>query len=234
MILAINTTTLQFSLALVREDGAVAAEYLMSERKGHFGNLMPALDFILTASDPDLQSLKAVVVALGPGSFTGLRVGLAMAKGIAHARSVPLLGASSLEALAGQVSYADLPIAPILDSRRGELFTARFVRSEHGALRRELEDASVPLNAFPDLFRGETLFVGNDLTTQGALIREHLGRSAHLAPPPCWGLRASAVGALGLVRYRARDFDDLHRLTPIYLRPPDIRPGPPPPGTPPP
>ena len=82
MILAVNTSTLQFALALMETDGSVLAEYLAAKGKGHFGTLMPALDFLLNTSESDILDLEGLIVAVGPGSFTGLRVGLSAAKGL--------------------------------------------------------------------------------------------------------------------------------------------------------
>jgi len=224
MILAINTSTREFGLALLEADGTVLTEYLMSKGGGHFGSLMPALHFLLTTSRSVYHDLEAIVVAIGPGSFTGLRVGLSAAKGLCHALEVPIIGISSLEALASELPFSDLPIAPILDSRKGELFTARFFWSDDHNLIRITEDISLRLEEFPPLFEEPALFIGNNFASQGFLIKETLGPRALLSPAHCWNLKASAVGYLGLRRFYAHDFDDLQSLNPIYLRPPDIRP----------
>lgn len=226
MILAINTSTRQFSLALLQEDGTVLGEYLISKGEGHFGQLMPLLDFMFTASRSDIHDVAALVVAAGPGSFTGLRVGLSAAKGLCHALEIPIIGVSSLEALASQLPYTDIPIAPILDSRKGELFVAQFIWNNDRNLVRNMKDTSLNLEAFSPLFKEPTIFIGNDFPKQGPVIREMLGHLALLAPPNCWSLRSSAVGFLGLKRFHVQDFDDPQSLSPLYLRPPDIRPNP--------
>ena len=100
MILAINTSTLQFSLALLKKDGAIVAEQVMFRKKGNFGSLMPAFDRLLSLSDARTGDLSGIAVAIGPGSFTGLRIGISLAKGLCHALLIPLAGVSSLEALA--------------------------------------------------------------------------------------------------------------------------------------
>jgi len=223
MILAINTSTLQFGLALLEDDGTLLGEYFMSEGKGHFGNLMPALQFLLFTSKSDIRNLETVVVAMGPGSFTGLRVGLAVAKGLCHAFEIPVIGIGSLEAMANQIPYSDIPIAPVLDSRRGEIFTARFIRDNDHDLVRDSEDISLRLEDLPSFFKEPALFIGNDVARQGPSLEKMLGPLARLAPGYCWSLKASALGSLGLERFRARTFDDPRELNPIYLRPPDIR-----------
>ena len=224
MILAINTSTLQFALAILKEDGTILAEYLMTERGGHFGNLMPALQFLLDASRCNIHDINGIAVATGPGSFTGLRVGLSVAKGLCHALEAPIIGISSLEALASQIPYADIQIGPIIDSRKGEVFTAQFTWGKNRNLIRETEDICLSLKDLSSLFKQPTIFIGNDFPTQSNFIKKIRNPSALLAPACQWNLRASAVGALGLNRLDAHDFDNLQDLNPLYHRPPDIRP----------
>jgi tRNA threonylcarbamoyladenosine biosynthesis protein TsaB len=224
MILAINTSTLQFSMALMAEDETVLGEFSVSKGKGHFGGLMPALDSLLTATRSDIHDLKALVVAIGPGSFTGLRVGLSTAKGLCHALEVPIIGISSLKALASQIPTSHPPITPIIDSRKGEFFTAQFVWNNGHGLTRSMEDKCLKFGDFPSAFKEKTLFIGNNFNRQAPLLEETLGHRALLAPAHFWIPRASAVGYLGLKRYHISNFDNPQDLNPLYLRPPDIRP----------
>jgi len=120
MILAINTTTTQFGLAILDKDGTVNAEYVLSSKKSGSTLLMPALDFIIKNLNISVKDLKCVVVAIGPGSFTGLKIGLSVAKGISFSLGIPIIGVSSLEALASQIPYCDIPITAMIDSRKRE------------------------------------------------------------------------------------------------------------------
>ena len=226
MILAINTSTLQFALALLAEDGTLLTEYLMPGGKGHFGSLMPVLNFMLNSSKSNIRDLKCISVAKGPGSFTGLRVGISLAKGLCHALRVPVVGISSLEALASQIPYANLPVVPVLTSRKGEAFTAQFIMNDDGQLKRSRNDTSLKFEDFPSLFQEPTLFVGNDYPNQGPAINKPLGSLALLAPACFWNLKASSIGALALKKFFLGDLDDPYLLNPLYLRPPDIRPNP--------
>jgi len=227
MILAINTSTLDFSLALMGEAGPVLAEFTMSKSRGHFGSLMPVLDLLLTTSKADIHDLKCLVVATGPGSFTGLRIGLSTAKGLCHALGgLPLIGISSLRAMANQIPYSERPIIPMLDSRKGEVFTARFAYENNNTLTRKAEDVAVRLDEFPSRPGNSSIFIGNDFVTQSDILKTSLGPEVSLAPAWMWNLKASSVGSLGLARYHANDFDDVESLNPVYLRPPDIRPNP--------
>jgi tRNA threonylcarbamoyladenosine biosynthesis protein TsaB len=226
MILAINTSTPQFGIALLQGDGTALAEYSMAQSTSHFGQLMPALDFLLNTSQSQIQEIEGLAVATGPGSFTGLRVGLAAAKGVCHALGVPLVGISSLAALAVQMPLRDVLITSILDSRKGELFAAQFVWKKGEKLCRHKEDVSLRIEELPAKFDSDTLFIGNDHPRQHQILMHKLGTRVRLAPAHLWNLRASAVGYLALKRFQACDFDDPATLNPVYLRPPDIRPNP--------
>jgi len=226
MLLAINTSTLQFALALLSEDGTLMTEYLMPGGKGHFGSLMPALDFMLNSSKFNIRDVKCISVAKGPGSFTGLRVGIALAKGLCHALQVPVVGISSLEAMASQIPYADLPVVPVLTSRKGEAFTAQFTWNDNGDLIRSGDDTSLKFDDFPSLFQKPVLFIGNDYTNQAPAINKPLGSLALLAPASLWNLKASSIGSLALKKFLLGDLDDPYFLNPVYLRPPDIQPNP--------
>lgn len=225
MILALNTASPQFALALLREDGSLQAEHCASKSRGRFTALMPALDFLIASAGCQAGDLRALAVAVGPGSFTGLKVGLAAAKGLCHALDIPIIGVRTLEALAFQLPYSRLPIAPILHSRKGEIFTARFSWHDN-TLHREAEDTCIPFASLPELFEEPALFIGNDYEGQAPPVKENLGDRALLAPPHCWYPRASTVGCLAIKRFRSQDTDDPYHLNPFYFRGPDIRPNP--------
>jgi len=226
MLLSINTSTVQFSMALMGEDGAVVAEHLVAPGSRNFKNFMPLLHDTLTATATDFMQIKALIVAKGPGSFTGLRVGLAAAKGICQGLKIPLIGVSGLEAMASQLPYANRPICAMIDSRKGEVFAAIFDGYPQQTMVRIREETCLSFGALPSFVGGETIYVGNNFGSQAPEIVNIFGREALLAPASLWNLKASAVASVGLSRYHASDFDDLQNLIPLYLRPPDIRPNP--------
>jgi tRNA threonylcarbamoyladenosine biosynthesis protein TsaB len=224
MILALNTSTPQFGLALVDHAGVVMGELLLSREKGHFGTLMPALHFLFEKSNALIQELKAVAVTTGPGSFTGLRVGLSAAKGLGHGLGIPVIGIPSLQALAHQVVDSRIPITPILNSRKDELYAAQFVQGKTRELAQTMQDITIKIKDLPLVFDQPSLFIGNDFHSQGVILKEALGPMAQLAPPHCWLIRPSTVGALALNRLHGGALENLQDPDPIYLRPPDIRP----------
>ena len=223
VVLALNTATSPFSSALVREDGVLLAETLLNPPAGGFGLFMPALHQMLCSVGVEPRDLKAVTVVKGPGSFTGLRVGLAAAKGLCRGLGIPVVAVSSLEALASQCPVMPCPICALIDSRRGEFFTALFRVLPGGERVMVKEETCLDLSGVADILEEKTFFIGNDYPRQGVLLREALGEKALLAPAALWNLRASAVALAGLLRAETHGYDDLKSLVPFYMRPPDIR-----------
>lgn len=223
MILAINTSSLQFSIALARESGALVAEYTLASGKIGARPLFPALHEVLVRTGSDLRDVRVLAAATGPGSFTGLRVGLSAAKGLCRALGIPIIGVPSLEALASQWACSDLPICALLGSKKGEVFASLFRVRKGVGLVRVKEDCSLSMKELPFFVEDRAVFLGDDYEGQAGLIREILGPKAELAPPPAWTPRASAVAVMAGNRLRQGDFDDPQTLVPTYLRAPDIR-----------
>ncbi|MDY7034981.1 MAG: tRNA (adenosine(37)-N6)-threonylcarbamoyltransferase complex dimerization subunit type 1 TsaB [Thermodesulfobacteriota bacterium] len=226
VILAVNTSTIQPSAALMEENGTLVAEYFINPGSKNLRVLMPAVHSMLTLSGSDLHDIKALIVAIGPGSFTGLRTGLSAAKGMAHGLRIPIIGMSSLEAIAHQLPHTTYPICPIIESRKGNVFTSLFGWSDDNKMIRIKEDSCLEIKDLGSIIDRATIFLGNHFESQGPIILKTLGHKALLAPPHLWNLKASAVGTSGLKRFLKHDFDNLQDLVPSYLRPPDIRPNP--------
>ena len=226
MIFAVNTTTEQFGLALMDTQGIVRGEYLIASPEKNYTAFMPAVQTLMKSSKMNMQHIQAIILAIGPGSFTGLRVGLSMAKGMAYGLDIPIIGVSSLEAMAYQIADTALPICPLITSRKGEVFFALFKKDSNHVVHRLKEDLSIRLEEMASMINEPSLFIGNDISKQGGPIKSTLKDLAVLAPPHLWNLKASSVGAAGLKRFDNQDFDDLRDLVPSYLRPPDIRPNP--------
>src|SRR5919106_6833549 len=134
LVLGIETSTAVSSVALGTEQGTVGAAQV-SRGKGHAEFLVPAIRYIAGESDVQMRSVAGVAVGLGPGLFTGMRVGVATAKSIAQALRVPIVGIPSLDLLAYGVRYTTRLICAVVDARRGEVFTA-FYRQVPGGVQR--------------------------------------------------------------------------------------------------
>jgi tRNA threonylcarbamoyladenosine biosynthesis protein TsaB len=222
-ILGINTATAPFGTALVREDGALIAETLLTPPSKGFGLFMPALHHMLSSAGANLKDMKALAVTGGPGSFTGLRVGLAAAKGMCRGLGIPAVAVSSLEALAAQCPIFGHPIRALIGSRRGEFFTALFKTSPGGEMVTVEEASCLNIRGVADMVEEKTFFVGDDYSSQESLIREVLGDKALLAPSCLWNVKASVVAVRGLLKAEQSGFEELNSLVPFYIRAPDIR-----------
>ena len=205
------------------KDEILLGEYILPSGPSRFSNLMPAMDdlFIKVGSVP--QELDGVIVALGPGSFTGIRIGLAVVKGLAQCLSIPIIGVPTLLAMASQLPHLKEDICPLVTSRKGEIFTALFRWNSNGHLSRLREDTCLSIANLGSIIENRTVFIGNDLPNQGSILKQQVGEKGLLAPANFWNLKASSVGILGFKRLKEGDSDSLSELTPIYLRGADIR-----------
>jgi len=184
---------------------------------------MPCIDDLLEKTSLTPEQLEGVTVAIGPGSFTGIRVGLAVAKGLSQGLGIPLIGVPTLAGLASQIPYAREDICPVVTSRKGEVFAALFRRDPDNQLTRIKQDASLKVGDIPLLIKRKTIIIGNDFTAQGPLVKQYVGKNALLAPPNLWNLRASSIAALALQRLEQGNSDSVSELVPLYLRGADIR-----------
>lgn len=224
VILAINTSSLRFSIALMKGNGGLIGQYTLADGPKGSRPLFPALHELLVQTNLDLRKAEAVAVAGGPGSFTGLRVGVSMAKGFCQAMGIPFIAVPTLEALASQLSHTAYPVCPVIGSRKGEVFAALFRSSENGEMIRMTEDVCLKVTGLSELVREKTVFIGDHFDSQAPGIQKALGRNALLAPCSCWSPTAAPVGAIALRRFRNGDTDDLEDYSPNYLRPPEVGP----------
>lgn len=182
------------------------------ERPGHVAQVLVLVEAALAAAGTELAALERIAVGVGPGSFTGLRIGLATARGLAHATGLPLAGVSTLGALA--VAAGDGPVLAVLDARRGEAFVARWEAGCEVAPPRAVAIADLAAAA-----AGATLAVGD-----GAVRFRAQLEPAGVAVPED-GSALHRVGAHGLARLAARaPIAARDTLVPEYVRPPDARP----------
>ena len=124
-ILGIDTSSMAASVAVI-EDNKLICEYTINTKKTHSQKLMPMIENMLGLSDLNVREFDAIAVCEGPGSFTGLRIGMATAKAIAHVNDIPVIGVNSLEALAANMNLCDKKICSILDAQRNQVYTGRY------------------------------------------------------------------------------------------------------------
>lgn len=209
-VLAVETSTLAGGVALLDGERLVA-EYLLDVTVTHSERLMATVDRVLQDARWRAEDLEGLAVAVGPGSFTGLRIGLSTAKGLALALELPVAPVGTLDALASRVPFAALPVCPVVAARRGEVYAAVY-RWDGGAMRRESEYLALPPAVLADRLVEPTVVLGDGARS---IV------SPHARPAPSW-LRVpspAAVGFLGLEALRAGQVVKPAELTALYLRP---------------
>jgi tRNA threonylcarbamoyladenosine biosynthesis protein TsaB len=208
--LALETSTLAGGVALL-DDERVIGEYLLDVRVTHSERLMPAIDRLLRDAGWTAAALDGLAVAVGPGSFTGLRIGLSTAKGLAWARDIPAAAVPTLDAMAAVLPFCALPVCPVLAARKGEVYCSLY-RWDGAGMRREWDYLAISSEALAARLDEPTVFVGDAAATVAS-------RHARVAPPHRRMPSAAAVGILGLARFRAGEVVSATELSPFYLRP---------------
>ncbi|MDX1814866.1 MAG: tRNA (adenosine(37)-N6)-threonylcarbamoyltransferase complex dimerization subunit type 1 TsaB [Thermodesulfobacteriota bacterium] len=217
MILAIESATPCGSVALV-SGGRVLGETLLPREKQVSGTFLAAIDRLFEESGREAGELTHVAVSAGPGSFTGLRVGMAAAKGFCLGWDLPIVPVPTLHALASRFPAKELPVCPVLDARKKEVYAGVF-RWEGGECLRVVPDAAVPPGILPNWFpEGKVFFCGDGTIPYAELLRGRMGERA-LFSLPAEGLpRASAVGFLAERMIRRGETGEPRTLVPVYLR----------------
>jgi tRNA threonylcarbamoyl adenosine modification protein YeaZ len=219
MEIAIDTSTAWGGTAL-SQDGNLLAELTWKPGQNHTSELFPNIQRLLQTAKADIKSLSAVFVALGPGSFNGLRAGISAAKGLAFSLKIPLVGISTLEAEALPFAFTGLPLCPIHDAGRGEIATALYLHSSNW--RRIKEEYLTTVESLCAETREKTVFCGEIPPAAIDHIRVSLGEKAII---PEWEQRLRRPGYisyLGWQRLKSGNTDSLATLQPIYLRQPPI------------
>lgn len=216
-IVAIETATLAGGAALL-DAGRLVGEYTLNIRVTHSERLMAVVNDLLRHAGWELEDLEGVAVSIGPGSFTGLRIGVSTAKGLALALGVPIAAVPTLDALAATLPFAGDPVCPVLDARKGEIYASLY-RWADGAMRREWEYLALAPEVLSERLIGPVIFVGDAVETAGELLRARLGPRARFAPPGRRLPSAATVAALGEALLAAGAGADVAALAPLYLRP---------------
>ena len=220
MLLAIDTSTNTASLALV-QDSQVLAELTWCCGQNHTIELLPQLVRLLNQTKLSLQSLDGVIVARGPGSFNGLRVGISTAKGLAFSLEIPIVGISTLEVEAYQHAETGLPICPIFNAGRGEIATAMYQKKYNKWLRLVAEHITT-VEALCSQITTKTIFCGEFIPSVATQLREQLRQGAIIPPPATRLRRAGFLAELGQQQLAAGNYDNPATLQPLYLRRPPI------------
>ncbi|MRH44878.1 tRNA (adenosine(37)-N6)-threonylcarbamoyltransferase complex dimerization subunit type 1 TsaB [Aquibacillus halophilus] len=215
-ILSIDTSNQTMGIAIVK-DGQLAGEYITNVKKNHSVRLMPAIDQLMRDTETSPEDLKKIVVAKGPGSFTGIRIGLSTAKTMAWALKIPVVAVSSLEAVAYQGSFFDQLICPFFDARRGLVYTGVYRWNASGELEHIEEEKNIMLTELLDKLaqqKSSVLFLSQDIELHRDVITQTMGDKAIIPESSHHVPRPSLLAQVGA----DKDADELHTLTPNYLR----------------
>lgn len=218
-ILGLDSSGIVASVAIV-EDDVLIAEYTVNYKKTHSQTLLPMLDEIAKMTELDLNSIDAIAVAAGPGSFTGLRIGSATAKGLGLALKKPLIAIPTVEGLAYNMYDISGLICPIMDARRKQVYTGIYRFTDH-QLKVVEDQMAVPMETVIEKLNqyGEAVtFLGDGVPVFHELIAEKMTVPYSFAPAHVNKQRAAAVAALGEIYYRQGKTETAMEHVPDYLR----------------
>lgn len=217
-IIAIDTSTLVMGIALLDEH-RVLGEVTTNSIKNHSVRLMPMISRLMEELELSPSDLDAVVVASGPGSYTGVRIGVTTAKTIAWSRGIPLIGISSLETLAMNGLRFEGMVVPLFDARRDRVYTGCY-RGEKGRMTPVYSDRVLPLDKWLETLKGQgpILFLGDDVAPFQERIIAVLGDHAFFGSPAENLPRAAHLGWLGLQRWHEEGASESITFAPEYLQ----------------
>ncbi|MDO4522077.1 MAG: tRNA (adenosine(37)-N6)-threonylcarbamoyltransferase complex dimerization subunit type 1 TsaB [Eubacteriales bacterium] len=218
-ILGIDSSGLVASVAIV-EDEQMLAEYSVNYKKTHSQTLLPMLDEIVRMTEMDLSTVDAIAVAAGPGSFTGLRIGSATAKGLGLALEKPLISVPTVDGLAYNLCGTDKLVCPLMDARRSQVYTGIYefegntLHRLEGQMAIGVEELLEKLN----VIGREVIFLGDGVPVYKSVIEEKIGVPYLFAPAHMSRQRAGAVAALGFQYALEGKMESAAEHEPDYLR----------------
>ena len=218
IVMGIDSSTQVNTIALL-QGGQLLCEAVLNTRKNHSQRLMPMIDTLLKEAELGIENVDGVAVSLGPGSFTGLRIGMATGKALAWSLSKPLVGISSLDGIAFNAQGVTGTICPILNARRNQVYTAIY-KMNKGELEKTSDYMAVePMELIKQLQNHEQVtLLGDGIEEFISIFTESLGdrlvipSSANRLP------RASHIAYLGWKRLLKGEEDDVINLAPLYIR----------------
>lgn len=218
-ILALDSAGLVASVALMEEDNLLA-EYTMNFKKTHSETLLPMIDAMVELTGVDLHDIDAIAVSAGPGSFTGLRIGSATAKGLGMALDKPLISVPTLEGMAYHFVESKLLICPMMDARRKQVYTGiyRFIDGEFSVVMEGTAMSVEELMAYCNKQEETILFLGDGVPVYKNMMEELLTVSHRYAPAHMNRQRASAVAARAFDLYKEGKVETAAEHAPVYFR----------------
>lgn len=218
-ILAIESSGLVASVAVI-EDGILLGEYTTNQKKTHSQTLLPMLDELTKRLELDLNTIDAIAVSMGPGSFTGLRIGSATAKGLGLALDKPIIPVPTVDALAFNLWGTDKLVCPLMDARRQQAYTGLYT-FENARLHTVISQCAVDISevvAEINKQGREVIFLGDGVPVFEEYLKKHVAVPYVFAPATCHIQRATSVAALAEVLFEKGVVESARDHKPDYLR----------------
>ncbi|MEW6001264.1 MAG: tRNA (adenosine(37)-N6)-threonylcarbamoyltransferase complex dimerization subunit type 1 TsaB [Nitrospirota bacterium] len=216
-ILAIETSTLLGGIAIMDDISGLIAETRLNVKSTHSERLMTSIDNLLKQSSTNLGDIEALAISIGPGSFTGLRIGLSTVKGLSYATGKPIVSVPTLEAFALSFFLAEYPICIMLDARKREVYAALF-KWKDSELIRLVEELSIKPRDLMKKIEGKVIFSGEGALLYRDIIIESLDERAIFALPEKMVPSPANVASIGLRKALKGEFADPISLVPFYIR----------------
>lgn len=219
VLLALETATMCGSVAIVAGSRCVA-EISLQTGETHSRRLLAGVDRLLQETAVAWSDIDGIAVSLGPGSFTGLRIGLATAKGLAMSAGVKLIGIGTLDGLAAQLfAVGDILICPVLDARKKEVYCAFYWCDPQGMPRLQGDYEVLTPEALCERIEGPVIMLGDGISAYGDFFWEKLTPGLMIPPSGSYFPRAASIGMLARDKWLAKEFLDPAAAEPIYIRP---------------
>jgi len=215
-LLAIETSTMLGGVAIIDGD-ALIAESRINIKVTHSERIMGEIDHVLMRSGLTIKDIDVICISIGPGSFTGLRVGLTTAKGLVYATGSKLVAVPTLEAFAWNVPFSMYQVCPLLDARKKEVYAAIFKWTGSGFIR-VMHEQAVKIDNLLSKIASPTIFMGEGAIIYRDRIEKKIDNLAVFATPECMVPSPSVVAFLGMLKTKRGEYEDPLRLVPMYLR----------------
>jgi tRNA threonylcarbamoyladenosine biosynthesis protein TsaB len=217
-VLGIDTSTSCGAVGLM-DGGEVLSDTLLNIPVTHSERLLRAIEFALGEARCSIGDVDGWAISLGPGSFTGLRIGVSTVKGLAFATGKPVAGVSTLDVLASQVSPTSYLICPILDARKGEVYTAFYRYGAENILGRRSDAQALRPEDLVKKIKEQTIFLGDGVRTYGDFLLHSLPSLATFPAAPLQIPHGSMVATLGFELLKKGEHLNISTFSPIYIRP---------------
>jgi tRNA threonylcarbamoyladenosine biosynthesis protein TsaB len=216
-VLALETATIAGSVAIVDDNKGLIGEVKVDVKIAHAERLMPSIEWLLNSSNVSTEEFDAFAVSIGPGSFTGLRIGLSTAKGLSYATGKPIVPVPTLDAFARTLPFCSYMICPMLDARKNEVYAGLY-RWKDNICRKIMPEVAISPKELLKKINEPVVFLGDGVKIYKELIADTLGSDAVFARASRMSPSASTVAEMAIEKVKEGFVADPVSLTPFYIR----------------